>query len=251
MAGVDVASWTVPAPATSYWQATRHPWPCLLFVLPLVIAYEAGVVCLGEGGETIRNGADAWLRWLLAAVGLPQFFWAPVGLTVGLAAWNWQRRRDRPRDVLGVCSGMALESVLFALALWGVSRQLAPLLHQLGIALAAGSRNHAALAQLFGFLGAGIYEEALFRLVLLWGVVWLLELAHVPRRLALVPAVVLASVSFAAVHHLGAAGEPFDAFVFLFRTLAGLYFALLLLFRGFGVAVGTHACYDIFVGVAT
>jgi hypothetical protein len=50
------------------------------------------------------------------------------------------------------------------------------------------------------------------------------------------------------VHHLGTYGEPFDAFVFLFRTLAGCYFAGLFLCRGLGIAVGAHACYDIIVG---
>ena len=34
-----------------YFASTRHPWPCLLFVLPLLVAYEAGVLMLG--------GADA------------------------------------------------------------------------------------------------------------------------------------------------------------------------------------------------
>ena len=38
-------------------------------------------------------------------------------------------------------------------------------------------------------------------------------------------------------------------YVFLFRMLAGIYFALLFRLRGFGIAVGTHAFYDIIVGV--
>jgi membrane protease YdiL (CAAX protease family) len=59
----------------------------------------------------------------------------------------------------------------------------------------------------------------------------------------------MSSLAFAAVHHLGPSGETYQGFVFLFRTLAGLYFAVLYQARGFGVAVGTHACYDILVGV--
>ena len=43
--------------------------------------------------------------------------------------------------------------------------------------------------------------------------------------------------------------EVFDAYVFLFRTLAGVYFAVLFQLRGFGIAVGAHACYDVLVGV--
>jgi len=32
---------------------------------------------------------------------------------------------------------------------------------------------------------------------------------------------------------------------FLFRMLAGVYFAVLYALRGFGIAAGTHAFYDI------
>jgi hypothetical protein len=37
---------------------------------------------------------------------------------------------------------------------------------------------------------------------------------------------------------------------FVFRTVAGLYFTLLFVLRGFGVAVGAHAGYDVLVGVS-
>jgi membrane protease YdiL (CAAX protease family) len=55
---------------------------------------------------------------------------------------------------------------------------------------------------------------------------------------------------FSSAHHIGPHGENFDGYVFLFRTLAGLYFAILYQLRGFGIAVGAHACYDVLVGVA-
>src|SRR5207249_340059 len=63
-----------------YLSATRHPWPCLWFVLPLLAAYEAGVLSLGgPHPETIRNGADHWLRYGLGAMGV-RFFWVPPAL---------------------------------------------------------------------------------------------------------------------------------------------------------------------------
>ena len=53
----------------SYWQSTRHPGPCLLFLAPLLAAYEIGVVKLGGATPlALRNGADAWLRWGLQSV---------------------------------------------------------------------------------------------------------------------------------------------------------------------------------------
>lgn len=234
----------------SYWQATRHPWPCLVFVLPLLLTYEVGVVLLdGPRGDQVRNGADAFVRWILQASGLEQFFWAPLLFLAGLLAWNGSRWRDRPPDLAATCSGMAVESVVYALLLWALGKELGPLLHRLGVPLAV-PRMPTGYLHLIAFLGAGLYEEALFRLGLLCGLVRMLELLAVPRRYAVAPAALVAALTFAAVHHLGSYGEPFDGFVFLFRTLAGCYFACLFCVRGFGIAVGAHACYDIIVGAA-
>src|SRR5262245_48494623 len=96
----------------SYFQATRHPWPCLVFLLPLLGAYEGGVFWLGDThGEAIRTGTDTWLRWLLQEFGLSALIWPPVIIAVIFVIWNCMRLGDRPRDVLGVWLGMAVESV--------------------------------------------------------------------------------------------------------------------------------------------
>jgi membrane protease YdiL (CAAX protease family) len=67
--------------------------------------------------------------------------------------------------------------------------------------------------------------------------------------LALLAAAFASAVLFSAAHHAGPYGEPFDRYVFVFRTIAGLYFAAIFVVRGFGIAVGAHACYDVLAGV--
>src|SRR5437763_10113573 len=96
---------SVMARPGGYFAATRHPWPCLLFVLPLLVGYETGVRVLGGSHpETLRNGADNWLRCGLTAVGL-SFFWLPPALlTVIFVVWSWLRQDDYPDDLLGVLS---------------------------------------------------------------------------------------------------------------------------------------------------
>jgi membrane protease YdiL (CAAX protease family) len=104
------------------------------------------------------------------------------------------------------------------------------------------------LAPLIGFLGAGIYEEAIFRLALiplLYGAFRLLQATDLPAGTL---AVTGASLLFALAHHAGTPAEPFTWYVFLFRWTAGVYFSALFLMRGFGVAVGAHAAYDVLVG---
>jgi hypothetical protein len=240
------------APAKdTYFGATRHPWPCLLFLAPMLVAYEAGVVYLGGADpEALRTGSDAWLRWTLQACGLRSLFWLPGLLAVVLLAWNWRRWRDRPGDSAGAWLGMAVESVSFALVLWGIGRVQEPLLEEIGMAVPAALTAPPGLTAAVSYLGAGIYEEFLFRLLLVPVLVWAFTVTLVPRPAAVALAMLLSSAVFAAAHHVGPYGEAYDAHTFLFRFLAGLYFAAVFQFRGFGVAVGAHACYDVLVGVA-
>src|SRR4051812_20856960 len=107
--------------ATAYWSAARHPWPSLVFVAPLLLAYEGGVYWLSTvQSQTWRNGADAWLRWALEVFDLKHPLIAPGLVVTGLVAWVWSRGGQQPEGIGGVCAGMALESGLFAVGLWAV-----------------------------------------------------------------------------------------------------------------------------------
>ncbi len=246
---------------TNYLAATRHPWACVLFVLPLLTFYEVGLYVLGAvPPEDLRNGADAWLRGILQQVGISPLYGAPVLLLAVLLAWSLWRRGDRPRDFLGVWIGMIVESAAFALGLLCLSQALFPLLHMVGhlfdaptvrlVRLAANpAAPEVAWEQIIGYVGAGIYEETLFRLLLFTGLVALLQLIDLQRWLVLVVAALVSSLAFAAAHNLGPHGESFQLVTFLFRTCAGLYFTWIYNLRGFGIAVGAHASYDVLVGL--
>jgi hypothetical protein len=224
--------------------ATRHPWPCFLFLLPLLVAYEVGIVWVGGAhADALRNGADAWLRWALDLFGLHQLYAAPVLLGLVFLAWSGLRRNDCPDDLLGICLGMAIESVTFGLGLWGLSRGLGPAIGALTAAVRSNSAAHVVT-----FVGAGIYEELLFRLFLYSAITISLRLILAPKLVAVPVAALISAAAFAAAHHVGPYGEPFQETIFLFRLMAGLYFAGLYQFRGFGIAVGAHACYDLLVG---
>jgi hypothetical protein len=238
--------------SSGYLTGTRHPWACMLFVLPLLVAYEAGVLLMGmDQPELLRNGADVWLRWVLATLGLRHLLWAPALLLLVLAAWCLRQRNNRPGDLLGLWIGMTVESGIFAMLLWGSCFVVAPLLYRLGVQLAATPPPEPAMQQLLSFVGAGIYEETLFRLLLFSGLRWLLRRVELPWPGAGVLAASVSALLFSAAHNIGPYGEPFQPFVFAFRALAGMYFVAVYQLRGFGVAVGAHAGYDVLVGLLT
>ena len=222
-----------------YWKAARHPWACLVFLLPLLVVYEGGVFWLGgERPAALRNGADTWIRWGLEAFGVRAFLAAP-GAVVGLLfVWSLMRWDDRPERPVGVAAGMAFESVAFAVGLWLVAQNFAALLSGAGLPMGPTAGRPDAVGRIVTYVGAGIYEEVLFRLVLFAGAAAILKYAQVPGPMAVLLAAVGSAALFAGAHHFGPFGEPFDRYNFLFRTAAGLYFAGLFWWRGFGVAVG-------------
>lgn len=112
----------------------------------------------------------------------------------------------------------------------------------------ANSESRQMALLVVGFLGAGIYEEALFRLGLIPAFHTVARRLHAPDLLAGTLAVTASSVLFSLAHHAGMPGETFTWFAFIFRWVAGIFFAWVFLIRGFGIAVGTHAAYDVLVG---
>ena len=233
----------------TYLRATRHPWASLLFLGPLLAVYEGGVLWLGgDRTERLRNGADAWMRWVLDIFGAGHVLAAPLIVMVVLLAWTWWRWDDRPDDPATLFFGTAFESCLFAFLLWQFSRNFGPIVEGLGVPLQITVQTPP-LAQILTFIGAGIYEEVLFRLGLFVGLYGLLRIVHLTKLIAVALAAVAAAAAFAAAHHMGPYGEPVRADYFVFRSVAGLYFSLLFVLRGFGIAVGAHAGYDVLVGV--
>jgi len=244
-----------------YWSATKHPWACVLFVLPMLAVYEVGLHALGHTSpESMRNGADVWLRAGLEALGVSHLFGAPCLLVFILLAWGLVRRDHRPLDKVGVWVGMVGESAAFAVLLVGLSQGLWLMLLRADHVLGQPSHRIALLqmatepeplwGQIISYLGAGIYEETLFRLVLFAGLLQLFSWGEDSQSLwGITLAAFASALLFAGAHHLGPNGEAFNIYVLAFRTFAGIYFAWLFHTRGFGIAVGAHAGYDVIVGL--
>jgi membrane protease YdiL (CAAX protease family) len=99
-------------------------------------------------------------------------------------------------------------------------------------------------------LGAGIYEELLFRVILVSGLAWVATYGFGwGRPRGNLFAVLLGALIFAAFHYIGPYGEPFELASFTFRTVAGLLFSGLYVLRGFGITAWTHALYDVLLAV--
>lgn len=239
--------------APGYWRATRAPRYSVLFALPLLVLYEVLALLLGPATGGVRNGADALLRGLALALGGR---WAPVllgGVILGVGAWlvirdaRAHRWHWRPRWFAAMLAESAVLAVVFGFV---VATATAQLLGALALSVQGAGGATEPLAWLMLSLGAGLYEELVFRVLLVSGIAWLAALLFgVSRRASLAIAVAGSAVLFAAAHYVGSLGDPFAVSSFTFRLLAGLAFSALYALRGFGITAWTHALYDVYVGL--
>lgn len=235
-----------------YLEATRSRAYSLLFALPLLLLYEAGAALIADH-HGLRNGADVLLRTLLSAGGVRGTMALTAALlAVGAALVAAERRRRRVRLRTFYFAGMLAESTAYALA-FGVVISAATHLVLGGWVRLAADGGPASLPLLDGVvlsLGAGIYEELLFRVLLTGGILALLRAAGVRRAPAAGAAVVLSALLFSAFHYVGPYAYPLEAGSFTFRFLAGAAFSGLYVARGLGIAAWTHALYDVLLLVA-
>jgi len=220
--------------AENYWIQSRRPVVSLVFIAPLLVIYEGGVLLWG-----VQNGADAWMRQFLDFMGFGQHLLLPLLTVCVLLCWHYLTHEPW-RFSPGVLSPMIVECLLLAICLQVV------LIFQGTLLLAIdGATEPGIAAKMAAYLGAGIYEELLFRLILLSATVWLIRRWWTAQNLSMVLAVLVCSLIFAAAHYEGHAGDAFHWFSFLFRFMAGVFFSILFIYRGFGIAAGSHAAYDI------
>jgi len=235
----------------TYFQASRAPRYSLLFALPLLIFYQvlAALAPAGPGGMGVRNGADVILEtvfiWLAGAWGPRLFVVCLIDAVGWLFVGGVGDHRVLSPAVLG---GMLLESVVLSLVFGVVVGGLTAAL--LGTPLppmTLGSTDQLSRwTMLMLSLGAGIYEELLFRVVLVGLLAWgAKKLLGWRPLIAGIAATVLGALIFSAFHYIGPFGDRLDVFSFVFRTIAGLFFSGLYLLRGFGITAWTHALYDV------
>lgn len=236
----------------SYWQTSKTHRYSLLFALPLLAVYEALAALLPHDARgEIRNGADVLLREAFYALAGPRggmlFGVCLIGGSLWLVGRDIRARGFPTRGA--VFAGMAAESALLAFGFGFVVAAVTARVLGLLAAGAGGGVDAMPLGtRLMVSLGAGLYEELLFRVILVAAIGQLCRrLLGLSVEVAGVIAVVVGATIFSAFHYIGPYGDPFEMRSFVFRLVAGLFFSALYLLRGFGITAWTHALYDVYL----
>jgi len=242
------------APGKASLSSKPEAWTELALTLPVFLVYQLGVVFL-----RVRNGADIVTARLLELSHGDRLTYleltAGVGLvTIAVFAILGRGQVLRPSKLIQI----ALEGAAYAIAMGAATSWLVGRLF-------AGPHPPPASGPLSGIvmsLGAGFYEELVFRVVLfgfgakllLWALwrqrVGLVASAPPLRTSAIMAMTIWAAASasiFSGMHYVGALGDPFNLRSFVARAVLGLALTGVYAMRGFAAAVWTHTLYDVWV----
>ncbi|HVG93513.1 MAG TPA: CPBP family intramembrane glutamic endopeptidase [Planctomycetota bacterium] len=237
-------------PRFPYVDRTRHPTINLVFLAPFLLMY---ILCWWSVGDAVETQAAASLRSLLRLFGPRGLFVLTLITCLALCGVVLVRLRVARADA-GVYPGMLIEGIVYGLLLehmaWMLTKVL-PVGEWMGIPLARLPAGLPEVRALGIAIGAGIFEELLFRGLLCMGI--LHAVRHVlgaDRWSSGAIAVVASALLFSAYHHWGPGGEPWSAINFTFRFHAGLILGAIFLGRGLGIAAFAHGFYDALVLLA-
>jgi hypothetical protein len=232
---------SAPALGPGYLGRSAQPLTGLVFLLPFIALYEVGTRFFltdpVEGTQHIV--AFTMMQDFFALFGAYGQHLPALALTGILFAWHLARK-DAWSIRLGTLLGMLLESIVLAgpLLLVGVA-----MTRYLPLNTSTDDRFIESVIMSFG---AGVYEEMVFRLIVCTASAILLRnLLKISPRMSMLLLVVISATSFSAYHYLGT--EAFAWRNFVFRAIAGGYFAGVFLTRGFGVTAGSHMAYDLMI----
>jgi len=232
-----------------YWVISRQPRYSVMFAFPLLLLYEALAAAMsGSAFAGVRNGADVLLKTLFVSLGGRAGVFAFGLLLLGVGAFVVVRDLRSHGGKLNswVFGGMFAESVVYALLLGTVVSLLTAWLLQGPLyTFQAPVRQIPLGTQLVVSLGAGLYEELLFRVLLVWALVALARQLGWSRPLAIGFGVVGSALIFSGFHYVGPLGDQLTLPSFTYRAVAGLLLSGLYVSRGFGIVAWTHALYDV------
>ena len=229
----------------AYASETMRPIVCLAFVLPLLLFYEFGSIFTDQLDG--KSGIDRWLHQFMETLGFGHLVVLPI-LTMGVLLFWHHKLSDGWNFQPQVLLGMIVECCGLGVILYFAGNAVHELLSASGTVdtLSIGNQSGCSWSRTVAFIGCGVYEELIFRLLMLSGLVWMIN-RFSSIAIAKTIGTVVVSLLFSALHYnlINPNGADFETFSFIFRFSASVFFCVLFLFRGFGIAAGTHCTYDV------
>lgn len=229
----------------SYLKQTSGILYSYLIAIPLLLLYELLIWISQPPDQAVRISVDILFKTFFQFLGINA-----ISATLFVAAFIgalvlYMKRSELPHLRSSYFLSMILESAVYAILITVIIVGLLDAILTMNLMQSADSLSK---IQLFALsLGAGLYEELFFRVILVGGLSFLFLNFFKEKSTAYAISAFIAAVIFSGVHYIGQYGDFFTLGSFLFRFLFGLALNVIYVTRGFGIAAWTHALYDIFV----
>ena len=225
-----------------YFQKSKSPFYSFIITLPIFLLYELGLFLMrGTEFSYIKNGADVLIEDMIATLGFDIFYISSsiFLLAFFIIAYYQKKNYDSFTIYKSYLSIMLFESFVYALLLFLLLGNMS--LYLMDISVEDIKFN------IILSLGAGIYEELIFRvfsIFILYKFISFIfkSMRHFSTQFS---ALLLSSILFSLFHFMGT--ESFSQEAFTIRFIAGILLGILYINRGFGITAITHSFYDIFV----
>jgi len=230
----------------NYHVKTRGILYSYIICVPLLLLYEILIrISQPQADALIRISVDAWFKTIFQLLGTNAISATFLAAAIIGGIITYIRRNELSSLKKYYFGYMLLESALYALL---IGTLIGFFLDSILNMQAESPLHQLTKLQLIALsLGAGLYEELFFRVILVSLLLLLFNKIFKSNLTAYIIAAVLAALIFSTVHYIGEFGDVFTLNSFLFRFLFGLALNLLYVTRGFGIAAWTHAIYDLLV----
>jgi len=211
-----------------------------LFILPLLILYEAGIAM---HGSNIKNAADVIFKTPLSIFGRNgSLIFNSLVIIFLFVSVFYIEKEYRFNSLIFI--PMFLESIVYALFIgYGVGFIVYKVLFPYVLAIFFSKNIWMGIIL---SIGAGVYEEIVFRLLLLSVLYFIFtSLLKIYKPISAAISIFLGALIFTSMHYVGTLSDSFTYTNFTFRFLSGLALSVVFMLRGLGIVVYTHAIYDV------
>ncbi|MEP0005956.1 MAG: CPBP family intramembrane glutamic endopeptidase [Balneola sp.] len=231
----------------TYFSDTKNLLYSFLISLPLFLAYELLIlISQPDSSQIVRISVDSWFKSIFSLFGVNT-----VSITLLIVAlfgmFILYKEREQLRELRFKYFPLMIgESTIYAV--------LVTLVATFFVSMVFAISANDPISSLTGLqkfalsLGAGLYEELFFRVILVSVLILVFQKVFNNKNwAAITAAVVLSAFLFSMVHYVGSMGDPFTLSSFTYRFVFGLILNGIYVWRGFGIAAWTHALYDLMV----
>jgi len=227
----------------NYFNYSKDLLSSILFIFPLLILYETlSFIIFYDKNYEIRNSADIFLRTYFYSIGTSSQFLYIIFLSLLVCLYIYVNKSKYDNYIFNSFYNliMIVEGTMYGILLLFI-------LNGYNYFLKSSLYIYDDFFLNFYFsLGAGIWEEVFFRLII-FNMTFFLIKNILNKNYSYIVSIIFSSVLFSLFHYFGQLGDFITLKSFIIRFVGGIILCLIYIKRGLGISCMTHYSYDVLI----